>query len=231
MTRTLSLLQEMTKRELFSRYKGSLLGFSWVLVNPLLMLCVYVFVFSEVFRVKWPSAGAALAPAQSQYEFGLMLMIGLSVFQFFSETLSKSPSTIVGNPNLVTKVLFPTQLLPLSTMLASFVHFAINIVLIVVGALLIGKSVGSGYPVSILMGALMFLTPVFFPASSFPVKFRAMVDWNPMAFYIEAFRSIIGGQEGPSILMVALSVAVGALTFLFGMKVFTPLKKGFADVL
>jgi lipopolysaccharide transport system permease protein len=223
-----------------------------------------VFVFSEVFRVKWPSAGAALAPAQSQYEFGLMLMIGLSVFQFFSETLSKSPSTIVGNPNLVTKVLFPTQLLPLSTMLASFVHFAINIVLIVVGALLIGKSVGSGYllipflamsmllfvaglalllaafgvyardlghSVSILMGALMFLTPVFFPASSFPVKFRAMVDWNPMAFYIEAFRSIIGGQEGPSILMVALSVAVGALTFLFGMKVFTPLKKGFADVL
>ena len=262
--RKAALTYQLAKRDLILRYKGSLFSTGWLFITPLIMLLVYVFVFSEIFKVKWPASSGSPSQEQVPAHFGLMLLIGLSVFQFFSDCLTKSTTAVTSSPNLITKVVFPTETLPASVVVAALFHFAISFLLIIAGKLIFTGSIGIAalfspfifvtmllfalgcawilaaigvyvrdltHTVALVMGGLMFLTPVFFPASAFPKKFAIFLDLNPIAYFIEALRSIIMLNELPAFEMTAIYLVVSAVISFGGYRFFQKAKRGFADVI
>ena len=100
------LIADLAKREIVSRYKGSIAGLLWSFLNPLLMLAVYTFVFSIIFQSKWSGGNG------SRTEFALVLSAGLIIFGLFSEVISRAPVLIIGNINYVKKIIFPIEILP-----------------------------------------------------------------------------------------------------------------------
>src|SRR5258708_5116506 len=97
----------MTKREVVGRYRGSVLGLAWSFFNPILMLSVYTFVFSVVFKARWGANGG-----QSKASFALFLFVGMIVHGLFAECINRSPGLILSNVNYVKKVVFPLEILP-----------------------------------------------------------------------------------------------------------------------
>ena len=120
------LLWRLTERSIASRYRGSFLGFGWTLLQPVVMLCVYTFVFSTVFKSRW----AGMEEAGS-LGYAVNLFAGLIVFNFFADCIGSSPGLIVANKNYVTKVIFPLELLGASVIAAAvFQAFTSTIILI-----------------------------------------------------------------------------------------------------
>jgi len=116
-----TLLRQFTRREVLGRYRGSVLGLGWSFLTPLAMLAVYTFVFVGVFRARWPGAEEAGGLA-----FALRLFAGLMVFQFFSEVVARAPTLVTAQPNLVKKVAFPLEILPVVALGAALFHFALS---------------------------------------------------------------------------------------------------------
>lgn len=126
-----NLIWQLAKRQVIGRYKGSFLGILWSFFYPLLMLATYTFVFSVVFKARW-----GVSANESKLEFALTLFCGLIVFQLFSENVSRAPGLILENPNFVKKVIFPLEILPLSSLVASLVHTLISVVILLLGVML-----------------------------------------------------------------------------------------------
>jgi len=97
-----TLIYQMSKREILGRYKGSGLGILWSLITPILMLSVYTFVFSSVFKARW----AVTQSNESKSDFALILFVGLIVYGLFSDAINRSSTLILNNTNYVTKVIF-----------------------------------------------------------------------------------------------------------------------------
>ena len=106
--RNRSLTFQMTKREVLGRYRGSVLGLAWSLFHPLVMLMIYTFVFSVVFRARWPG----MADNGSMADFALALFVGMILHGIFAECVNRAPSLILSNVNYVKKVVFPLEILP-----------------------------------------------------------------------------------------------------------------------
>jgi lipopolysaccharide transport system permease protein len=119
------LILQMTKREVIGRYKGSVLGLAWSFFNPILMLAVYTFVFSVVFKSKWSNADG-IVMEDSKTLFAVVLFVGMIMFGLFSEVLNRAPMLIVGNVNYVKKVVFPLEILPVISMAAALFHSSIS---------------------------------------------------------------------------------------------------------
>ena len=105
--RNRELILALTKREVVGRYRGSVMGLAWSFFNPILMLLVYTFVFSVVFKARWGVGGD-----DSQTAFAIMLFVGMLVHGLFGECLNRAPGLIVSNANYVKKVIFPLEILP-----------------------------------------------------------------------------------------------------------------------
>lgn len=117
---------QLSLREVQGRYRGSLLGWGWSLVTPLLMLAVYTFVFSQVFQARWGDLQQS-----GPLVFAINLFAGLIVFNMFAETANQSPGLILGNANLATKVIFPLEILPAVTVAAAVFHALTSLVVLV----------------------------------------------------------------------------------------------------
>jgi len=141
------LIMQLTKREVAGRYKGSLLGITWSFFNPLLMLAVYTFVFSVAFKARWGSDGE-----DGKIQFALVLFVGLIVHGFFSEVLNRAPSLVLADINLVKKVVFPLEILPLVSVMGALFHCVVSL-----GVLLIVQLCFNGY-----LSWYVILTPVVF---------------------------------------------------------------------
>jgi lipopolysaccharide transport system permease protein len=115
------LVVQMTERDAQARYRGSSAGVLWTVFHPLLMLAVYTFFFTEVFPTRWTPSG------DGRMAFALTLFVGLLLHGFLAEVLSRSPTLIVANQNLVKKVVFPLDLLPVVATASALFHFAIGI--------------------------------------------------------------------------------------------------------
>lgn len=113
--RNRGLIKASIFREVAARYKGSIIGIVWSFLIPLCMLLIYTFVFSEVFKARWGTDS-------SKTEFAFVLLIGLIVFNIFSECISRAPSIIVNNANYVKKVIFPLEVLPCVALGSSLFH-------------------------------------------------------------------------------------------------------------
>lgn len=124
------LIAQMTQREISSRYKGSIFGILWAFLTPILMLAVYTFVFSVVFKARWVGAGAPDGE-QSKADFAIMLFTGMIVYGIFAECVNRAPGLILGNPNYVKRVVFPLDILPWTVMGTALFNASISFVVLI----------------------------------------------------------------------------------------------------
>lgn len=253
-----NLIWQFARREVLGRYRGSVLGVSWSVLTPMAMLAVYTLVFRHIFKAKWPGV------EDGNMSFALNLFAGLLVFNWAAEFLSRAPRLVTEQPNLVTKVVFPLQVLPWSALLSSFFHALVSCAVWLAGCLLFGQGLhvswlalplvflalmptllGLGWALSALgvyfkdlgeivglvMGMLLFLTPVFFPLSVLPDFLQVWVQFNPLAIPIEALRQIGLMGVWPDVSSLLQLFAVGLGVALGGAWLFERSRKGFADVL
>lgn len=253
------LIAQMTRREVIGRYRGSALGLAWSFLNPLLMLGVYTFVFSVVFKSRWGSSAE-----QSQALFAIMLFIGLIVHGVFAEVINRSPSLIVGNVNYVKKVIFPIELMPVISMGAALFHSMVSLLVLMVaytiflgvphwtavflpiiiapliiltlGLSWILASLGVflrdvGQTVGIITTVMLFLSPVFFPLSALPEKFQPILMANPLTFIIEQSRNVLVEGYMPDLQGLLIYFIGSIIVAWLGFAWFQKTRKGFADVL
>ncbi len=252
------LIHASAKREVLGRYRGSAFGLLWSFFNPLFMLAVYTFVFSEVFKARWNAA------SDSKTEFALVLFAGLIVFNLFAECINRAPGLVLANPNYVKKVVFPLEILPFVGLLSALYHALISLgvwvvayavffgvphasalllplVLVPLALFIMGLSWGLASlgvflrDVSQIMGVvttvLMFLSPIFYPASALPEAYRHLLYLNPLTPVIEMTRDLLYWGKLPEWLDLSLYwLATGAIAWL-GFAWFQKTRKGFADVL
>ncbi len=257
--RNRQLIAQMTKREVVGRYKGSVMGLAWSFFNPVLMLVVYTFVFSGVFKARWGVGGD-----ESKTQFAVVLFVGMIVHSLFSEVFNRAPSLVLSNVNYVKKVVFPLEILPVIAMGAALFHsfvslgvlltaFAIfngylnwtavfiPLVLLPLVILTIGfawalASLGVflrdvGQSTGIVTTMLMFLSPVFYPVSALPEKLRPFIMANPLTFIIEQARAtLIWGRLPEWSGLGVYTLAATAIAWA-GYAWFQKTRKGFADVL
>ena len=254
------LTYELIKREIESRYRGSVLGIVWSMITPLLMLGIYTFVFGTVFRSRWGAADAQTPPAQ----FAVILFSGLIIYQIFAETLIRAPSLMIANSNYVKKVVFPLEVLvPVSIGNALF-HAAVSMLILVpflflfMGGIpwtaiflpfvlipLILVSAGFGWFLASLgtyardigqfigtiVTALMFLAPIFFPSSALPDWVQPWLVLNPVTIPVEQAREVLIFGRLPDMDALITYSLISVIIAASGYLWFQHTRKGFADVL
>jgi len=142
MSRWYFIFVQWFKRDLAGRYRGSWLGLLWPLFQPLAQIGVFTLIFHGFMQVRWPSAlmsdvGSSPGPGGA-WSYALNVLAGLTVFNFFAEVLGRSPTAVLSQPNLVTKVRFPLLLLPAVTVGAALVHVGVGSAVLVLAAAVTG---------------------------------------------------------------------------------------------
>lgn len=246
------MIFSLVHRELRGRYKGSVLGFLWTFLNPLLQMFVYTFVFSIIMR-------------SNIEKYYLFLFVGLVPWIFFSTSLTGGCSCIINSGDMVKKIYFPREVLPLSFVTTAFVNMLYCF--IVVFAVLLFSGVGFSlaallylplillieyiftlgitllasaltvylrdlqHILGILTLAWQMLTPVMYSSKNVPEKYLSVFNLNPMTPIIEAFRYILYYKKIPQISTLLSAVIFGLFFLVFGELVFSKLQKGFAEEL
>lgn len=253
------LIVQMTKREVVGRYRGSVMGLAWSFFNPILMLVVYTFVFSVVFKAKW-----GLGADESQTSFAIILFVGMIMYGLFAEMANRAPGLILSNVNYVKKVIFPLEILPVVGLGAALFHTIISLGVLLAAILLINGSLvwtaiffplillplllatlgvswflasigvfvrDVGQTVGIFTTVLMFLSPVFFPITALPEKFQFWMMLNPLTFVIEQGRAVMIFGNQPDWTGLGIYAVASLLVAWAGYWWFQKTRKGFADVL
>ncbi|WP_312348800.1 ABC transporter permease [Stenotrophomonas acidaminiphila] len=253
-----SLIIEMVRREVIGRYRGSVMGLLWSFFTPVLMLFVYTFVFSVVFRARWAGGSG------SKTEFAIVLFVGMMIFGLFSECLNRAPSLVLSNANYVKKVIFPLEILPVVSLGAALFHFCISmlvwlifylflfgipsvqmiwmpvaiapLLLMCLGFSWLLASLGVylrdvGQVIAVVTTALMFMSPVFFPVVAMPEDFRPYLYYSPITYFIEQARGLLVWHQGMQWMSWMKMSALSVLIAAAGFAFFQKTRKGFADVI
>lgn len=253
------LIMQMTRREVVGRYRGSIMGLAWSFFNPILMLVVYTFVFSVVFKARWGTG-----VEESQTGFAIVLFVGMIVYGLFAEMVNRAPGLILSNVNYVKKVIFPLEILPVVGMGAALFHTLISLGVLLIAILLANgelawtamffplvilplliatlgiawflASLGVfvrdvGQTIGIFTTVMMFISPVFYPVSALPEEFQIWLMLNPLTFVIEQSRAVIIFGKLPAWAGLGIYVAVSLAMAWAGFWWFQKTRKGFADVL
>lgn len=253
------LIDQLVRREVLLRYRGSILGLGWSFLYPLLMLFAFTLVFGGVFGGRWGGADGGM----SGFEMALFIYCGLALFAPFSEVVVSAPKLLLVHQNFVKKVVFPTQVLPLVSLLAASLHGTVHIALLILAALLTGhahatvlliplilapawlmtlglawfltaagayvRDLAHGMPV--LMQLLMFMLPVFYPSNAAPEFLRTINQFNPLAIAIEDLRRALLNGESPDWMIWFGLLLVGLVCLVLGYVFFARCREEFADVL
>ena len=257
--RNRQLIVQMTRREVAGRYKGSVLGLAWSFLTPILMLAVYTFVFSVVFKARWGTDGD-----ESKTQFALVLFVGMIVHGLFAEVLNRAPGLILSNVNYVKKVVFPLDVLPVIAMGAALFHASISLavlliafalfngylhwtiifvpvvllplVILTLGVAWIFASLGVflrdvGQTVGIITTVMLFLAPIFYPVTALPEEVRPLIMANPLTFIIEEARGVVILGRMPEWTGLGIYTLAATAVAWAGFAWFQKTRKGFADVL
>lgn len=234
------LLLEFVVRDLKIKYRRSLLGYVWSLLNPLLMMVVLTAVFSSMFKFDIPN-------------FPVYLLSGQIIFNFFSEATSLSMNSILNGGALIKKVYIPKYLFPVSRVLSSFITLLFSLVALIIVLLVTGTdisfsillfplplfyilifSIGIGLILSVLvvyfrdilhlytvlLSAWGYLTPLFYPVSVVPDSVRRVIYANPLYYYVEAFRDIVLYNQLPDVFTNLMCIGFSFFTLGLGLVVF-----------
>ena len=257
--RNRSLIFQMTQRDVIGRYKGSVMGLFWSFFNPLLMLTIYTFVFSTVFKLRW---GAGLE--HSKTDFALFLFVGLIIHGLFSELVNQAPNLIIVNTNYVKKVIFPLEILPVISLCSALFHSMISVgvllgaflifngylhwtlvllpfivvpfIIMIIGFAWFLAALGVflrdiGQIVSILTIVMMYVSPIFYPLTAVPARFRLFLEANPLTFIIVQARQILIKGIMPNWGGLVIYTLIALVVAWIGYACFQKARKGFADVL
>ena len=249
------LIQTLVARELKARYRGSVLGFFWSFVNPLLLLLVYTFVFTVVI----PRGEIVnLEP------YAVFLFCGLLPWTWFSSSLVDGANVLIINGNLIKKVMFPAEILPVVAVVSNMVHFlfglpiliaflvfyavplrltelvwfplvvAVQFVLTLGLAMVLAALTVHFRDIKDLLSNLLtlwfFATPIIYPMSMLPTGGKVFMDLNPFAHLAISYQEILfyDGPFGHWKWLLALAFA-GAVLFLLGYGLFDRLRDSFAE--
>jgi lipopolysaccharide transport system permease protein len=253
-----ALIAQLVRREVISRYRGSVMGLAWSFFSPLLMLAVYTFVFSVVFNARWGVASGGRG------EFAIFLFAGLIVHGLFAECLTRAPTLILSNPSYVKRVVFPLEVLPWVGLGSAIFHSIISLLVLIAAQLVILGSIPStalfipfvaiplvlmtagaawllagfgvymrdiNHVIGIIVTVLLFMSPVFYPVDALQEPFRFWLYLNPLTFIIEQFRDLLIVGRSPRWSGLAAYAGASLAFAWFGFAVFQKLRRGFADVL
>jgi lipopolysaccharide transport system permease protein len=246
------LLFFLVWRDVKIRYKQTVLGAAWALLQPFLTMVVFSIFLGSLARV--PSDGIP---------YPLFIFAGLLPWQFFANALNQSANSLVNNATLLRKVYFPRLLVPMASTLAALVDFALSfiilagmllyyrqaptvgvlaipllVVLAVVAVLGVGLWLSAlnvqyrdiRYTVPFLIQLWMFATPVVYPSSLLSEPWRTLYGLNPMVGVIEGFRWALLGTSPPSA-MIGLSAVVSVVLLVTGLFYFRRMERTFADII
>ena len=250
-----ALISSLVARDLKARYRGSVLGFFWSFINPLLLLLIYTVVFTVVMPGVHPKE---LEP------YALFMFCGILPWTWFSSALLESSNVLVAGGNLIKKVLFPAEVLPIVTVLAGLVHFCLGLPILaafliyyrvpvtptdllwfpVIVAIQLVLTVGLALTVSSLtvhfrdvrdllanlLTLWFFATPIIYPIAQAPERVRRLLYLNPFTHLAVAYQEVLFTRgpftEGPRLLEVG---AACVLVLVFGYVVFDRLRDTFAE--
>ncbi|WNN91272.1 ABC transporter permease [Gloeocapsopsis dulcis] len=257
----LDLLRSLVQRDLDAKYKGSILGNLWPLLNQLSQLLIYTYVFSIVLRVKLSVRGLP----DNNITFGLWLFAGLLPWTGFLNGFFPAATSVIAQQNLVKKVVFPLSLLPLVPVCSAFIESSLGLIVLI---LLVGTAsqvvhstlwllpivwipqllltAGLGYlaagltvflrdvpqTLALLTNLWFYATPIIYPASLIPEAWRGWIFWlNPMTAIVEGYRDLVLVGELRHGAELSVAVLVSVVVFCLGLAVYRRLRPAFADVL
>lgn len=242
---------------MLGRYRGSILGFVWSFINPLLLLAIYTFVFGYIY-------GGRRDLEMDGFDFALFLFIGIIVHAFFSECINKAPNLILQNSTYVKKVIFPLEILSIVSVLTALFHAAVSFSVLLIAFLAVNHAIQPTvilvplifFPFVLLMVgfswilastgvylrdisqmtgimtmAAMFLSPVFYPLSSLPDAVRLAFYFNPLTFVIIEMRHVVINGIFTDWWYLVLYYVTSVCIAWLGYVWFHKIRKGFADVI
>lgn len=254
-----NLIYQLSKRDILERYRGSVAGIAWSIITPVLMLSLYTFVFSYIFKARWGEA-----PDLPKGMYALVLYTGMILHTLFSECLNRAPSLMRINTSYVKKIIFPLETLTWVTLFSALFQAAIGFglliladvimsgkiyltifyvpillipfVFVILGICWIITSVGVyfqdvGHLTTIVTTVLMFASPIFYPVSILPENLRVFIFLNPLTYFIEEMRNIIIWGQPLNILHYFIALLCSLFVMFIGYLFFQRTRKGFADVL
>lgn len=251
------LLVRLVARSFSQSYRGSVFGFAWAILQPLLVLLAYWFLFGLVLKSRWPDGGGVPLYA--------IIFSGLIVAGFFAECLNGGVGSIIANANYVKKVVFPLEIQAIVICISAYVHLVINVVilalflalgggdfswwilaapltlapllLIAVGAVWLLSALAVYlrdliHIVPIATSLLLFFSPIFYPMMRVPAGYRQALWINPLTAPVELMHVSIGmPSDSPLIVVVTVYILFAIVMLILGRWVFGKLRRGFADVL
>jgi homopolymeric O-antigen transport system permease protein len=252
-----TLLFQLVRRDFEQRFVGSMAGWVWGLIHPLVLLASWVFVFHMILQVGLPKT-------EVTQNYALFLFCGFLPWLLFQETVTRSASSLLDHANLITKTVFPAEMVPVSIFLSSLIghmmalslvivwvgfylgHFSLWIFLLPVYMLLTGMfAIGLGWifaalqvylrdtaqVLAVVLTFWFWMTPIFIPEEKFPASVRFLPRYNPLALLVRAYRDRLLSYRLPNLHDLAVVALFAVGSFVIGGLVFRHLKRGFADVL
>jgi lipopolysaccharide transport system permease protein len=246
------LLYFLTWRDIKVRYKQTVLGAAWAIIQPVFMMVVFSLFFGHLAGM--PSDGIP---------YPVFAYCGLLPWQLFAHSLTESSNSLVANERLITKVYFPRLVVPISAVCGGIIDFAIAFVILLClmayfglapgwaivtlpgfMVLAVATALGVGlwlsalnvqyrdvrYTITFLVQFWLFATPVAYPSSIVPERWRAFYGLNPMAGVVEGFRWALLGKSPPSFALLAVSVSVVIVILVGGLYYFRRMEGNFADI-
>ena len=245
------LLGQLVNRDLAQRYKQSILGYFWVILNPLAQMIVMSFVFSRIFG----RAGLGVP-------YPLFLFTALLPWTLFSQALTAATGSLVSNSGLLSKIYFPREVLVLSSILAKVVDFAFSSLILIAMLIFYQQPInfnllwfipifiiqffftyGLGllfaaanlfyrdiqYLLNLILLIWMYLTPIMYNMEIFPSQYRWIFQINPMAVIVNAYREVILNGNPPNFFSLGLATLLALAVCLVGFKTFKKFEGQFAD--
>ncbi len=245
-----NILRSLVTKDLFGRYRNSILGFAWHFIMPLMMLAVYYVVFTSIRTSDIPY-------------FWVFIASAIFPFNFMTSNLAGGAGTITGNAGLVKKMYFPREILVMAHVLSSFIimvlgYAAVLIVVALAGyplnpktllvlpiILILSAVFVTGYVflfsalnvyvrdvqyiLSSIMIIILFMTPMYFPASSVSGILSKIIWFNPYTFFIEAYHNLIYSGIIPEVNILVMCIVIPIVSLTVGWLIFRRLRGGFAE--
>ncbi len=250
------LLAAFVLNDLRYRYVGSTIGFFWTVINPILELITYTFVFNVLIGVKFhPSGGTT--------QYALFLFTGMVSWLAVSDGLTRATTSITDHGHLIKKINFPVAVLPAHVVVSAVVNQAIRTAILAMGAILFGEGLSVHFllvPVFMAIQAVlvlglglflattnvyfkdtahlvnaflliwMFVTPIFYPPDVFPPRFQFLLQLNPLAHIVGVYQELILNHRMPHPNSMLVAVICAILAFVVGYSVFSHHRSRFADL-
>lgn len=251
-----TLLFQLVRRDFEQRFVGSVIGWIWGLINPLVLLVSYIYVFVIVSKQTLPAG-------ELTRNYPLFIFSGMLPWTLFSETVQRSASSLLEHANLITKSMFPAEIVPVAVFLSNLIGHGLALILMLTAVIfthtlgwpvvllplytfLIGLfAIGLGWiaaglhvflrdtaqVIGVVLTFWFWLTPIIIPASRTPAAYWFLLRFNPMYYAVELYRQAFFASQLPQWRDVATFAAAAGATFIAGGLFFRYVKRGFADVL